>query len=678
MAGHKYTDKTTQKRTLPAGSPDAKLGHPGLPLLSLYEYKIAMHRLLRIAVIASSAVVLLLLCVAGIVALTAQPNDYKGAITARVQDKFGRTLTIPGDIALNFYPRPGVRVGKAVLSEHGGAGVFATIDSLRLSFALLPLLRGDFVVDRVELRGARATLVRQADGSMNIDDLTAARRKDKPAPPAAAGSSSGGGGGSGGGGSGGSAQQKIGFSVHSIRIDNAHLTYDDRRAGRVIEITRLNMDSGPIEHEVPSRVAMSANVGLSRPDINTAITLTTGFMLDRDKRKLALTALEVNLDLALKEADAHAMARLDGSVDVDLAQDSVDIVLKGKLDDSSIDAKAASHAGQIKLALDIDKLDLGRYTTRRTAPVLPAPAPPGAASGPAAAPEVKIDLSAFSALRASGNLHIGALSAGGIRMTNVNAILRADAGKVALDPVLATLYGGSGKGSLTLDYGAGDGDGKSKSGGLDDAATPRIALTQSLSGISLGPLLRDALGKTHLSGRGEVLLTLRTQGATDRQLRQGMTGTGSLRLADGSVSGFNLAQIVRQVKAGAGTASDAEQTDFSELNASFAVNQGILRSDDLLAKTALLRIGGSGEIDLVREQIDYTIMCTAVPTLEGQGGPEADALKGFTVPVKLSGPLAAISWRVDLKALAAQPAVQALKEKVSTRVKEKLRGLLQR
>ena len=672
--------------------------------------KIAMYRLPRIAAIALAAIlcsalliVLLLLCAAGVVALTARPNDYKGAITARVQEKTGRTLTIPGDIALRFYPRPAITVGKALLSEHGGSGTFATIDGLRLSLALVPLLRGDFVVDRLEVRGARARLLRLADGSMNIDDLTAARiktsdrSKNSDKIQAAAGP--------------GPAPQKIGFSVHSIRIDNAHLTFDDRKHGRMVEIARLNMDSGPIEHGVPSRVALSANVGVSRPAVNTAITLASGFMLDRDTRRLALTGLDINLDIKLGHADdgagtgagAHAMARLNGSVDIDLAKDKIDVVLKGRLDDSAIDAKGAAHAGVMQLALDIDKLDLDRYRAARPAPAsatgaavgpgaaalpagshtafpsaspaypanpAPSPSPAATSTGTAAAPQgaEPVDLSALATLRANGKLRIGALKAGGIRMENVNAVLRADAGKVALDPVLATLYGGSGKGSLVLDYAADP----------DTPATPRIGLAQTLSGIELGPLLRDAAGKAGLSGRGEVAINIHTQGASVPQLRQALGGYGSLRLADGSVSGLNLARAIRELKSGAGVAGESDRTDFTELNASFKIVDGILHSDDLLAKTALLRIAGSGAVDLVQSQIDYTVWCTAVPTLQGQGGPDADALKGFTVPVRLSGPLSGIAWSVDMKAMAADPAVRGLKDKLKDKLDDKLRGLLRR
>jgi AsmA protein len=39
-----------------------------------------------------------------------------------------------------------------------------------------------------------------------------------------------------------------------------------------------------------------------------------------------------------------------------------------------------------------------------------------------------------------------------------------------------------------------------------------------------------------------------------------------------------------------------------------------------------------------------------VPTLQGQGGPELDQLKGLTIPVRLTGPYTSIGWKIDLGA----------------------------
>ncbi len=613
-----------------------------------------MQARIRFAVIALGATVLVLGSALGIVAARFDPNAYKSAIVERVHEKTRRTLTIGGDIRLALYPRLGVNLGKASLSELDGQGEFAALDSVRLSFALVPLLlRQEVVVDRIELRGMRATLVRRVDGSMNIDDLTAARVKRPGQQADAAGNA-------------GAGPAKVRFAVDSIRVDNAHLRFDDRKAGRIFDIARLNIDSGPIAHGVPSRVALSANIGVDQPALNTVLIFESGFSLDRDTRRVVMTELDANLDLSSR-AGIESRAKLKGSLEIDFGKEAILAALKGKIDYSSVSGKGALRGGLLQLDIDIDRLDLARYRARS------GPAAVGAApAAPAGEPDQPIDLSALARLRASGTLQVGELTVGGVRAANVHAVLLAGAGKTTIKPLSATLYGGNGTGALSLDF-------------TDDASAPRMALVQDLRGISLGPLLLDATGKTPFSGRGDVQLDLNTRGAGTTALREALAGTAALRLREGVIGGIDLGRLVREATAAAGVGSSAESTGFSELSASFRIEGGVAHNTDLTASTALLRIGGEGRIDLTNETIDYRLRCTVVPSLSGHDGPAARTLGGLTVPVALTGPLAQMAWQVDVAALGSEAAKKTGagipaggKEKLKDRVKDALGGLFPR
>ncbi|WP_167399854.1 AsmA family protein [Massilia violaceinigra] len=615
-----------------------------------------MQARIRIAVIALGATVLVLGSALGILAARFDPNAYKSAIIERVHEKTHRTLSIGGDIRLAVYPRLGVHLGKASLSELGGKGEFAALDSVRLSFALGPLLlRQEIVIDRIELRGMRATLVRQADGSMNIDDLTAARVKPNAGERAGAA------------GNAGAGPARIRFAVDSIRIDNAHLRFDDRKAGRLFDIARLNIDSGPIAHGVPSRVALSANIGVDKPALNTVLIFESGFSLDRDTRRVAMTELDANLDLSSR-AGIESRAKLKGSIEIDFGTKAIAAALKGKIDDSAVSGKGALRDGMLQLDIDIDRLDMARYLPRAPSAPPASDAPPGTD----AAPDQPVDLSALARLRASGTLQVGELTAGGLRASNVHAVLLADAGKTTIKPLSATLYGGNGNGALSLDF-------------TGDASSPRMALVQDLRGISLGPLLLDATGKTPLAGRGDVQLDLTTRGASTMALREALGGTAALRLRDGVIGGIDLGRMVREAKAAAGVGSGADSTGFTELSATFRIDSGVAHNKDLSASTPLLRIGGEGQVDLAHETVDLRLRCTVVPSLTGQDGPAVGTLNGLTVPVALSGPLAQMTWQVDVAALgteAAQKMRGALpsggKEKLKDRVKDTLGGLFPR
>ncbi|SHH67541.1 AsmA family protein [Massilia sp. CF038] len=577
-----------------------------------------MARYLKFAALTAGMLLLVLLAAAAIFRACFNPNDYKTQIVQLVQQQHQRTLSIPGNITLILAPRLGANLGRVTLSERGGAGEFAAIDSARFSVAWLPLLlEQKVVIDRVDVRGMRASVVRHADGSMNTGDLTSGRGTRAAAPQAAPGG--------------------IGLAIDSIRFDNARLLFDDRKTGRTLDISHLNIDSGAIAPGVASRLAMSANIRINKPAMQTALTLTGKFVPDPALRRVAFSELDANLDLSLK----NAKVKLGGQMALDLERDEFAADLKGRFDDSAFDVKTGLRAGAYHLTLHVDKLDLGRYQDRLVPDVLPNdPTPP--------APGDAFDLSPLANLRASGGIHVGQLQVGTLHASNVRAALRSVPGKLMLEPVVAKLYEGSGSGSVMLDF--------SRS-----ASMPHITVVQTLTGVRLGALLRDLMGKAPVDGRGDVLIDVNMEGSSTAQMRQALAGSAALRLKDASVHGIDVPAILADGPQAHGMASAHERSSFGFLNASFTIANGVAHNADLAGETALISVAGAGDIDLAREQLDYTFAATLKAT-------------GLSMPIRLSGPWTALAWQVEPQAGSGA----AVSQKARDKLKKTIRGLLKR
>ncbi|NJM32148.1 MAG: hypothetical protein HC848_03845 [Limnobacter sp.] len=105
---------------------------------------------------------------------------------------------------------------------------------------------------------------------------------------------------------------------------------------------------------------------------------------------------------------------------------------------------------------------------------------------------------------------------------------------------------------------------------------------------------------------------------------------------------------------------------------SFALKNGVATSNDLKVMAPLFRIGGSGQIDLVQNNLDYTANATVVATSTGQNGKTlGDGLKGLTVPVRLYGNFGALQYEVLLKELA-KAAVGAKLDEVKNQAKARV------
>jgi AsmA protein len=168
-------------------------------------------------------------------------------------------------------------------------------------------------------------------------------------------------------------------------------------------------------------------------------------------------------------------------------------------------------------------------------------------------------------------------------------------------------------------------------------------------------------------------------------MKKTLSGTAKLALRDSGLKGVNLGELLRKAKSLRGSnpppeqgASPAERTDFTELEASFVIKNGVAHNDDLSAKSPLLRLAGSGDIDIGANSIDYLAKVSVVASSGGQGGKELAELRGVTVPVKITGPLDAPRFRADLGAAAGDAVKQRAEEKLKERVQDRLKDLLRR
>jgi AsmA protein len=280
------------------------------------------------------------------------------------------------------------------------------------------------------------------------------------------------------------------------------------------------------------------------------------------------------------------------------------------------------------------------------------------AAAPAAPADTAVALDGLAAVNGRFNLSAGQLKFRQYDVADARLDATLDGGTLRISRLAGNAWGGN------ID-----------ASGTADAKSKRIGIKLVANGVNANALLKDVAGKDLLEGTGRVSADVTTSGATLGALRSNLAGAAALQLRDGAVKGVNLARTLRQAKAALSMkqdavtkASSAEKTDFSELTASARIEGGVARSDDLDLKSPFLRIGGSGKFDIGAGRIDYTARATVAPTVTGQDGADLAALRGVTVPVKLSGPFEAIDWNVQWSGVAAAALENKLKDKLAEKL----------
>jgi AsmA protein len=625
----------------------------------------------------------------------------------RMMKEKNRTLVIEGTPQLSLFPVAGISMGKATLSESGSQKLFVGLDSAEVAVQVMPLLSGEVALEKLNLAGLKANVVKGKDGKMNFADLLESGKPEEEArrePP------------------------KV--KIAQINVDRAQVTYRDEKTGQEVSVADFNLKTGRLDGATPGQVSLAAHVTGRKPVLDLRAQAGGAMRFNLARQELAFDGFSAGVkgrldqDILAAEFTAPKVeitparasgSEVKGTVQVKGPQRNVNLVFRIEGIQGSADALSLA-----AMVLDIDATTAGNSVKGKVStPVkgnlkartweLPKIAANLTFAGPAipqktvtlpiqaaakadltkqtaamdlstkfdeSSIQAKVAASRFEPLAATFDLAIDRL--------NLDRYLPADSkeskrdetvdlsalkgktvsGKVAIgaltvkrvkmEKVLAEVKLANGKldvapHSLNL-YGG------SVNGSLSaDANGNRITVKETAQNVGMGPLLRDAAQKDVLEGRGNLVLDVQTSGGTVTALKKALAGNARVEMKDGAIKGINLADTARNVKSMVGMKSqkpDATQkTDFSEMSASFKIANGVARNDDLKALSPFVRLGGAGNLDIGNNGIDYLAKATLAATAKGQGGRDAKDVAGVTIPIKVTGALDNPSWNVDYSGL---------------------------
>lgn len=652
------------------------------------------------------------------------PNDFKPEIIAATKQATGRDLTIRDDIGLSVFPNLALKLGGVTLGNASGfdAKHMAAMEELDLRVALMPLLSRKLDVDTIVVRGVSLNLEVAKDGRNNWADLAA------------------GGGGDAAPDDTGGAGAELDINIAGIDVSDANLVFDDRNAGKRYDLSGLNFTTGTIatDKSVPVNAGftltssapaqtftvtldseITANAELSRFTIGDLVVtlaaageglpaggldleLNANVTVDQAAGTLAISDLALNgPNLALSgalngsdmngkpafagnfklaesnlkqlmalggaapvTADPEALTRI--SAEFGVAANASSAALKPftvTLDDSTFsgDFSVTSFDGPaLRFALKLDDIDLDRYlppnSDADTAPETAAPVTPADAD----------PLAALRTLDLGGTVDIGALKLANLQTTNIAVTLKSAGGVLDIKPIAADLYAGKLGGGIRVDA---------------TRAEPRIAVDNRLSGVQIGPLLKDFADNDKLQGTGGVDVALTLRGLSPAPIKKSLTGTVALALNDGVYKGVDVIKTIcsvgtkidQLITGASGELNENGDTAFSAMSVSVKFTDGVAASDDLDVKSPLLRVNGAGGANLVEETLDYLVKAELVSACEGQAGAAADQLVGVPLPIRARGTFSDPKISPDWAALGKELAQSGIKDKAETLIKDKLK-----
>ena len=661
---------------------------------------------MRKFLIGIAVVVVVLIGAAIAVPFLVPVEQYKGRIEAEVTKRTGRAFHIEGPVSLSLLPTLAVELNEVSFAGPPGARAaeMARLSKLELELKPWPLLSGKIEIDKLVLREPHIALEVDSQGRPNWVLENQAAQAPAPAEPT---------------GQQGGGLPELHFG--EVELVDGKVSYFDARSGVSYEVNRVNVEVQAPDLNQPALikgklvfrdrpVTIDSRIDQPRGLIETGASklaaAVTGDLIsvrfDGDLQNgqggpAARGALDLNAP-ALRDLATWATGKDPGALPIQNASVNGTLEANGQRMDltggtyKAGDIEATGNVGlglagprpKIDAVLSLARLHLDQYlkksggTAGQPAAGQPAPAQPQPQPTPPPAPESEkeggwstkpIDLSGLRKVDADVKLALAGLTVKGVDVGASDIAVLLNDGRLKTTMGETALFDGTISGQVNADAAA---------------AVPALGLDFRINGVQAEPVLTRFAEFDKLAGTARAVASLKTTGASERAMIEGLNGQGSVTFTNGAIKGINLAAMVRNVGAafqGQPVGNEPQQTDFAELGGTFTVQNGVVHNNDLRLLAPLLRLDGAGTVSLPPKTIDYRLQPRLAATIEGQGAKKDAA--GLSVPVLIRGSLTNPTFAPDVAGLAeelirnpdaARQQLEALKGK---KPKEAVKGLIE-
>lgn len=198
-----------------------------------------------------------------------------------------------------------------------------------------------------------------------------------------------------------------------------------------------------------------------------------------------------------------------------------------------------------------------------------------------------------------------------------------------------------------------------------NAGSKAVAVNANLTSIRIEQVLVALADMDRLLADGALTLDIAGDGTSLDSLMRSLDGSVGLTLADGAVRGVNLAQLAANFTNPGAATEEGDRTDFTSATARFAITDGVMDAQELAMLGPLVRLTGSGTVNLGEQSLRLRLAPRIVGELQGQGG--SIDTSGIVLPVIVKGPWSNVSFAPDMEAL---PALQEARDLVRQGVRE--------
>ncbi|MDI3147163.1 outer membrane assembly protein AsmA [Serratia nevei] len=578
--------------------------------------------------------ILLVVVVAGMSALVllVNPNDFRGYMVKKVEQKSGYQLTLEGDLRWHIWPQLSILAGRMTLTAPGAKAPVVSAENMRLDVKLLPLLSHQLFVKQVMLKNAVIRLTPDSEEHSQVD---------APIAPAGSGTDA--------------ADAAWKFDIDNLRVVDSLLIWQ-RADNEQINVRDINLTLQQTEKR-QAQLELSSRVNRDQRDLT--FSMAADVDLQQFPRQIGAKVTQFNYQLAGADI-LNGGIQGEGNAQVVYQQTPAQIAvsqLNVSANNSQLTGDISATLGTVpgyvvnlnSANLDLDALS-GWQSSTTTAEQ------PAVTSAPVIASQVDDRQQNLEALRdftAQLNLQAAQVTYRGMNVTQLAVTADNQRGLLTLHKLAGQLAGG--------DF--------SLPGTLDARGNkPVISVQPVLNQVELGTVLKAFDMPQMLTGKFSMKGDLTGDRLSSQAFERRWRGTAQLAMQDAQLHGLNIQQLIQQAVARndnsvRGQDSYQRYTEVKSVSAQASLSQGTVKLSGLTADSPLLALTGAGSIDMPGKQCDMALNVRVTGGWQGRGE-LIEQLQKTPIPLRVYGPWQQLNYQLQVD--------QVLRKTLQDRAKDAL------
>ncbi|MBH2903050.1 outer membrane assembly protein AsmA [Serratia ureilytica] len=578
--------------------------------------------------------ILLVVVVAGMSALVllVNPNDFRGYMVKKVEQKSGYQLTLEGDLRWHIWPQLSILAGRMTLTAPGAKAPVVSAENMRLDVKLLPLLSHQLFVKQVMLKNAVIRLTPDSEEHSQMD---------APIAPAGTGTDA--------------TDAAWKFDIDNLRVVDSLLIWQ-RADNEQINVRDINLTLQQTQTR-QAQLELSSRVNRDQRDLT--FSMAADVDLQQFPRQISAKVTQFNYQLAGADIPNGGIQG-EGNAQVVYQQTPAQIAvsqLSVSANNSQLTGDISATLGAVpgyvvnlnSANLDLDALSGWQSSTN-------AAEQPAVTSAPVIASQVderQQNLEALRDFNAQLNLQAAQLTYRGMNVTQLAVVADNQRGLLTLHKLAGQLAGG--------DF--------SLPGSLDARGNkPVISVQPALNQVELGTVLKAFDMPQMLTGKFSMKGDLTGDRLSSQSFERRWRGTAQLAMQDAQLHGLNIQQLIQQAVARndnsvRGQDSYQRYTEVKNVSAQASLNQGTIKLSGLTADSPLLALTGAGSIDMPGKQCDMALNVRVTGGWQGRGE-LIEQLQKTPIPLRVYGPWQQLNYQLQVD--------QVLRKTLQDRAKDAL------